>query len=332
MSCKWLAIPISGLLTLVVVFAGFARPEQTDKQTQAAGQQEQTTQKKGDGHDQVRIHKRLNDGQWSTRSYVPLVEARADIWMPQLAVDAKDRVWLIWCEQTRHGPELAIYQPPAPPAGGDQWNVDRENAQVNAIRKHKTKINGKTHHIVRGDLHRHTEMSWDVGPGNDGSYLDFYRYMIDVAAMDFGGLSDHQGGGHYAYWWWLTEKSADMYYLPPRFVPLYGYERSVRFPNGHRNVFHSFRGVPVFPFHLKLDQKGEFPGVGTAAVVENDTKLPYQYLKKTGGVAISHTSGTDRAPTGATTTRISSRLSRFTRALATATKPWAVRAYTTRRN
>ena len=54
-------------------------------------------------------------------------------------------------------------------------------------------------------------MSWDVGPGNDGSYLDFYRYMIDVASMDFGSLTDHQGGGHYAYWWWLTQKSADMY-------------------------------------------------------------------------------------------------------------------------
>ena len=30
----------------------------------------------------------------------------------------------------------------------------------------------------------------------DGSFLDFYRYMIDVAEMDFGALTDHQGGGH----------------------------------------------------------------------------------------------------------------------------------------
>ena len=124
-------------------------------------------------------------------------------------------------------------------------------------------------------------MSWDVGPGNDGSFLDFYRYMIDVASMDFGSLTDHQGGGHYAYWWWLTQKSADMYFLPPRFVPLYGYERSVQFPNGHRNVFHATRGVPVFPFQLKLDQTGVFPGVGTGQVVSNDTKLLYEFLART---------------------------------------------------
>jgi hypothetical protein len=189
-------------------------------------------------------------------------------------------------------PQLAAYQPPDPPAGMPAWNVSREARQVERIRAHRVSIGGVPHRIVRGDLHRHTEMSWDVGPGNDGSYLDFYRYMIDVASMDFGSLTDHQGGGHYAYWWWLTQKSADMYFLSPRFVPLYGYERSVQFPNGHRNVFHAVRGVPVFPFQLKLNQTGVFPGIGTGQVVTNDTKLLYEFLGRTGGLAIPHTSGT----------------------------------------
>lgn len=189
-------------------------------------------------------------------------------------------------------PELAKYQEPAPPAGAPQWDSAQEERQVAAIREHRVTINGRPNRIVRGDLHRHSELSWDVGPGNDGSYLDFYRYMIDVAAMDFGGLTDHQGGGHYKYWWWLTEKAADMFYLPPRFVPLYSYERSVRFPNGHRNIFHAYRGVPVFPFQLTLDQRANFPGVGTGSVVENDTKLLYEFLHGTDGIAISHTSGT----------------------------------------
>jgi hypothetical protein len=48
----------------------------------------------------------------------------------------------------------------------------------------------------------------------------------------------------------------------------------------------------VFPFQLKLDQTGVFPGVATEAVVDNDTKLLYEYLHRTGGVAMSHTSGT----------------------------------------
>ena len=42
-----------------------------------------------DGHDQIRVHRRLADGWWSTRAYVPTAGARSDIWMPQLAVDAK---------------------------------------------------------------------------------------------------------------------------------------------------------------------------------------------------------------------------------------------------
>jgi hypothetical protein len=196
-------------------------------------------------------------------------------------------------EDSVAAPMLAEYQQPAPPVDSQPWDVARDRAQVKAIRDHRAKIDGQEQRIVRGDLHRHTELSWDVGPGNDGSFLDFYRYMIDVAEMDFGALTDHQGGGHYAYHWWLTEKSADMYYLPPRFVPLYGYERSVKFPNGHRNVFHSYRGVPVFAFQLKLDQTGVFPGIASGDVLENDTKLLYEYLHKTGGIAISHTSATD---------------------------------------
>lgn len=190
-------------------------------------------------------------------------------------------------------PTLAPYTAPDAPPGAKPWDAPREDEQVAAVRAYRATIDGQPHQIVRGDMHRHTEMSWDVGPGNDGSYLDFYRYMIDVAAMDFGGLTDHQGGGHYAYHWWLTEKSSDLYYLAPRFVPLYGYERSAKFPDGHRNIFHAYRGVPVFPFQTRLGLSGVFPGVGTGELVQNDTKLLYEYLHRTQGIAISHTSGTD---------------------------------------
>ncbi len=190
-------------------------------------------------------------------------------------------------------PPLEVPDIPEPPKNAFEWDEAAERKHVAAAREYRVKVDGQTLQIVRGDLHRHTEMSWDVGPGNDGSYLDFYRYMIDVAAMDFGSLTDHQGGGHYAYHWWLTEKSADMYYLPPRFVPLYGYERSAKFPNGHRNIFHSYRGVPVFAFQVKSNLTGTFPGIGAGDLLDNDTKLLYEYLRRTGGVAISHTSATD---------------------------------------
>src|SRR6185312_9531544 len=99
-------------------------------------------------------------------------------------------------------PDLAAYEPPPPPDGAGETDLAREVEQVAAIRAARVEIDGQPMRIVRGDLHRHSELSWDVGPGNDGAYLDFYRYMIDAASMDFGGLTDHQGGGQYAYHWW----------------------------------------------------------------------------------------------------------------------------------
>ena len=136
-------------------------------------------------------------------------------------------------------------------------------------------------------------MSWDVGPGNDGSYLDFYRYMIDVASMDFGGLTDHQGGGHYAYHWWLTEKSADLYYLAHDLSHCMDTSGGARFPDGHRNIFHSYRGVPIFPFQVKTNLTGSFRESAPAICGATIPKLLYQYLHNSGGLAISHTSGTD---------------------------------------
>ena len=94
--------------------------------------------------------------------------------------------------------------------------------------------------IVRGDFHRHTELSWDGGGGNDGSLQDFYRYMIDAASMDFGASTDHQGGA-WEYWWWYSQKMTDMYYVPNAYTPIFGYERSATQPNGHRNMFFAER-------------------------------------------------------------------------------------------
>ena len=86
-------------------------------------------------------------------------------------------------------------------------------------------MNGKSYRILRGDLHRHTELSGD-GAG-DGMLDDLYRYTLDAAAMDYAHVGDHQMGNDEEYSWWITQKSNDLYYMPERFVPLYGYERSV---------------------------------------------------------------------------------------------------------
>jgi len=168
-----------------------------------------------------------------------------------------------------------------------------EAGDVAAIRSYRVRIEGKDCGIVRGDLHRHTEFSWDNGGRTDGSVIEFYRYMLDAAAMDFGAVTDHNAGGDYLYWYWLTQKSADLFHAPGGFVPLYGYERSAVYPWGHRNIFHAERGAPVVSFFTEADFKGPRPGVGSGKLMENDTELLYEEIERTGGIAIAHTTGTN---------------------------------------
>src|SRR5260370_3448164 len=68
-----------------------------------------------------------------------------------------------------------------------------EAANVAAIRGYRYRVGDKTYRILRGDLHRHTDISPD-GIG-DGSLLDFYRYAFDAGQYDYMVVTDHQYGG-----------------------------------------------------------------------------------------------------------------------------------------
>jgi hypothetical protein len=177
-----------------------------------------------------------------------------------------------------------------------------EALDVRAIRGYTALVDGKQAHILRGDLHRHTELSWDGGGRQDGTLLDFYRYMIDAAAMDFGASTDHQGGS-WPYWWYYTQKMTDMFHLPGTYVSLFGFERSIPFPNGHRNIFYATRRESrVLPFNLKAGAftglpeppQGDEPGTTTPEIAGNDTKLVYEELRMRNGISIPHTSGTNQ--------------------------------------
>ncbi len=168
------------------------------------------------------------------------------------------------------------------------------------MRGYRTTVHGRPVQIVRGDFHRHTELSWDGGGGFDGSLPEFYRYMLDAVSMDFGASTDHQGGA-YDYWWWYSQKMTDMYHLPGAYTGIFGYERSVTQPHGHRNIFFADRTGEVAPFFMHGDAaayalgrhpQGDLPGIGTANVVRDDTKHLYDAVRRMAGIAISHTSGT----------------------------------------
>jgi hypothetical protein len=155
-----------------------------------------------------------------------------------------------------------------------------EEKQVERIRKYKIEANGKTYRIYRGDLHRHTDISSD-GMG-DGSLMDLHRYALDAAALDYILVADHNMGQDNEYSWWRTQKANDLYSVPDNFISLYGYERSVPYPNGHRNIIWARRGHRTLPL----------PQVAIPAQMKADTGKLYNYLKETDGICTLHTSAT----------------------------------------
>lgn len=124
----------------------------------------------------------------------------------------------------------------------------------------------KRYQLYWGDLHRHTEISGDGG--FDGTLWDMYRYALDAAELDFIASTDHYYGAnglkndpdYRGYDWWRTQKLADAFYVRGRLAPLFGYERSIRWPYGHRNIIHLERGAPALNRTIDRNRENEdFP-------------------------------------------------------------------------
>jgi hypothetical protein len=155
----------------------------------------------------------------------------------------------------------------------------QETADLERMRAYRVQAAGKTYRLLRGEFHRHCEISADGGA--DGSLEDMWRYALDAARLDWLGNGDHDNGGGKEYTWWLVQKTTDLYTAPPVFVPMFTYERSVTYPHGHRNVMFDHRGVRPLP---RL--------VGPSGVIDQDTMMLYAYLKEHNGICASHTSAT----------------------------------------
>ena len=175
----------------------------------------------------------------------------------------------------------------------------RAELPVRPIRadEHRVEVEGRELVLLRGDLHRHTELGRDSGPSEDGSLLDAYRYFRDVAALDFGAVTDQGAGGQPAYYRWLTEKAADLFLVPDRFTPFPAYERAVRSPEGHRNILLPRRGLPLFATRTMLDERGPQGFVGAGWPLADDTSALHEALARVGGIAIPHSPADTRMGT-----------------------------------
>ncbi len=192
-----------------------------------------------------------------------------DLWSQELDLGPGDQVL----------PVVALSQSERTPSAPTWESVEVTGAK--AIREYKAGPDG-SYHIVRGEFHRHSEISMDGG--GDGTLLDQWRYVLDAVDVDWIGCCDHDNGAGREYSWWIIQKLTDVFYAPGKFTPLFAYERSVSYPEGHRNVLFAQRGIRPLP-RLPLSSENDFAHAP-------DTQMLYAYLHQFDGVSASHTSAT----------------------------------------
>jgi len=115
-----------------------------------------------------------------------------------------------------------------------------------------TTVAGRTYKLFYGDLHRHTDLSLCFVHG-DGTIDDAYRYAVDVAKLDFLGITDHARdiakGDASSQLWWRSCKEVLRHQLTPNFFPFFSYELSQRGVDS--NVI-SLRTDTLRPYTYKL--------------------------------------------------------------------------------
>ena len=174
----------------------------------------------------------------------------------------------------------------ASPAAGPDPDIAAEMRDLERVRAVRWQ-DAEPLRLFRGDMHRHTDISADSEL--DGDILYAYRYALDPGALDFLAVTDHSGAERmhfYKYQWWRSRQLASMFYRPGRFVTFFGYERTVTFPGGHRNIISTRRDLQPTPISDE-----EFTGT------ESWAERLYPALRAGGDIAIPHTTagggGTD---------------------------------------
>jgi hypothetical protein len=210
----------------------------------------------------VAVHS--SDGRTSTKN-----RAQTDLFVSLLAPSGP----------THAPPELVADQPPPTPQLKAVHPHDAED--VARMRAYRIEAGGKQLRLLRGEFHRHTEYS--SHNDQDGLLEDAWRYALDAGTLDWMGDGDHDNGFGEEYMWWQIQKHTDIVHNAPGFIGAQTYERSVKYPDGHRNVMMPKRGIRPLP---RGSLKGT-PEKGTP-----DTKTLYAYLKHFGAFCSSHTSAT----------------------------------------
>ena len=216
-----------------------------------------------------------SDGQWSQPTKLPDSNGRNDMRLA-VCLDTDGRVWTTWADDGRkasraeepvnHNVRAARLDPansdagalPVRPTGKAVVIASDTSKAGQAVPPYTLSVGGTQYRLLYGDTHRHTDIS-RCAMNYDGSLMDTYRYAIDAARLDFLAISDHDQDllkhrydrkqspllGHA---WWRSQKYCDLFYIPDRFLTLYGYEHGGSFARrgGHKNVIYLERGMPCY--------------------------------------------------------------------------------------
>jgi hypothetical protein len=185
--------------------------------------------------------------------------------------------------RTQQQPQLQKIGPVIPATPDSSVAAEANSVSLN--QSYRPTVNGQQMQLLRGDFHRHSEISFDGA--RDGPLIDSYRYFIDAAALAWVGCCDHDNGGGREYSWWIIQKYTDAFALAGKFMPMYYYERSIAYPEGHRNIVFAKRGIRPLP-HLPTTTPDSPP---TPAP---DTNMLYAYLHFFDGLSAPHTAATDQ--------------------------------------
>ena len=252
------------------------------------------------------------DGQgWTPPLWVPFSDGRNEQ-RPAAALDGSGKLWIVSQTDGKSYPadserfwqydvfagSIDLGTVPGG-ATGDEFLVGTDDLPAPEIaddsvpaldrplwKSYRMEVGGEAYHLAWGDLHRHSDLSFDGY--SDGSLYDMYRYAIDAAGMDFLGPSEHLLPEKIdtSYQWRMVDKAVDIYKIPGVFYPMLNYERTVGYPDGHRNIV--WRGRGYEPVRIKL---GDQPN----GVDADDTLSLWEQLLAGGtpkAISIPHTSAT----------------------------------------
>ena len=160
-----------------------------------------------------------------------------------------------------------------------------EDGQIAAMRNARASVGGQNFQLMRGEFHRHTEISSDGGhdgPADRRLSLHDRRRRYGLGRL----LRSRQRRRPRILLVDHPEADRRLSAATASICPMFAYERSVRYPEGHRNVVFARRGIRPLP-------RLPVTAADSAPTHAPDTQMLYRYLRQFDGIAASHTSGTD---------------------------------------